>query len=151
LKKNETMAFSLSKLFGNSVSIPTDSTDAIIKDVENKPFGVSEHNVLYGGLNELGGYFFFQTIIVGQLHVKVKNGAKLLFKSDDFELQLNSDMQELESEHSPVKGRSITKIDFEINESDIKKLENAKLTSIQLSVKNHSIVFSKHRPSDEEE
>ena len=36
---------------------------AIIKDVENTPFGVSENNVLYAGLNELGGYFFFQTVV----------------------------------------------------------------------------------------
>ena len=59
----------LKSAFGNSNTSKTvetqDSTDAIIKDVDNKPFAVSDQNVLYAGLNELGGYFFFQTVIVG--------------------------------------------------------------------------------------
>jgi hypothetical protein len=145
------MAFSLSKLFGNTTSESSDSIEAIIRDVENKPFGVSQNNVLYGGLNELGGYFFFQTVIVGQLHIKSKEGATLVFKGDDFELQLNSDMLELESEHSPVKGRSVTKIDFEIDEDNMKSLENKKLKSIQLDIKKQTILFTKPMNSDEEE
>ena len=151
LLKFKIMAFSLSKLFGNTTSQSSDSIQAIIRDVENKPFGVSQNNVLYGGLNELGGYFFFQTVIVGQLHIKSKDGATLLFKGDDFELQLNSDMLELESEHSPVKGRSVTKIDFEIDEDNVKQLEKVKLKSIQLEVKKQSLLFTKHISADEEE
>jgi hypothetical protein len=145
------MAFSLSKLFGNTTSESSDTVEAIIRDVENKPFGVGQNNVLYGGLNELGGYFFFQTVIVGQLHIKSKEGATLVFKGDDFELQLKSDMLELESEHSPVKGRSVTKIDFEIDEDKMKSLENRKLKSIQLDVKKQTILFTKPVNSDEEE
>jgi hypothetical protein len=145
------MAFSLSKLFGNTTSESSDTVEAIIRDVENKPFGVGQNNVLYGGLNELGGYFFFQTVIVGQLHIKSKEGATLVFKGDDFELQLNSDMLELESEHSPVKGRSVTKIDFEIDEDNMKSLENKKLKSIQLDIKKQTILFTKPINSDEEE
>ncbi|GGW60474.1 hypothetical protein DFQ11_102690 [Winogradskyella epiphytica] len=150
------MAFSLSKLLGKSSKTETtDSVEAIINDVQNKPFGVSESNVLYAGLNELGGYFFFQTVIVGQLSVKSKVGAELYFIGEDnFKLQLHSDMPEFESEGSDIKGRHVTKIDFAIEESDVKKLEKATLKSIQLIVKKHDIVFSKYvvlDASDEEE
>ena len=59
------MAF-LSKLFGSKTSETKsqsgDTIEAIINDVENRPFGVSDKNVLFAGLNELGGYFFFQTV-----------------------------------------------------------------------------------------
>ena len=149
------MAF-LSKLFGSKVSEnnskPQDSIEAIITDVENKPFGVSDNNVLFAGLNELGGYFFFQTVIVGQLSVKSKNGAQLYFIGEDFKLQLEADMPEFESESSDIKGRNVTKIDFQIEESDIKSLENATLKSIQLKVKKHDILFHKYAVvSDEEE
>lgn len=150
------MAF-LSKLFGSKTSEKTstgDTIEAIINDVENKPFGVSESNVLYAGLNELGGYFFFQTVVVGQLSVKSKTGATLAFTGDDFKLNLNSDMPEFESENSDIKGRNVTKIDFQIEESDVKHLENATLRSIQLKVKKHDILFSKYvviDASDEEE
>lgn len=56
------MGFSLTKLFGNKTSDTksNDSIEAIIHDVENTPFGVSKNNVLFAGLNELGGYFFFR-------------------------------------------------------------------------------------------
>ncbi|NRD22803.1 hypothetical protein HNV10_06100 [Winogradskyella litoriviva] len=148
------MAFSLSKLFGNSASKTSDSTDAIIRDVENHPYGVSENNVLYAGLNELGGYFFFQTVIVGQLHIKCKTGATLTFLGDNFELQLDSDMPEFESENSSIKGRSITKIDFQIEESEVKKLENATLNSVKVKAKQQNLLFKKStivEVSEEEE
>jgi hypothetical protein len=152
LLKLEFMAFSLSKLFGNKTSEAQSSTndtiEAIITDVENKPFGVSEKNVLFAGLNELGGYFFFQTVIVGQLNVKSKTGAQLYFMGENFELQLESDMPEFESDRSNIKGRHLTKIDFQVEESDIKKLENATLKSMQLKVKNHDILFRKHAVVD---
>jgi len=149
------MAFSLSKLFGSKTSeskVKTNDTiEAIIRDVQNKPYGVSENNVVYAGLNELGGYFFFQTVIVGQLHIKSKTGGKLYFTGDNFELKLDSDSLEFESEHSDIKGRSVTKIDFQIEESDIEQLENAKLNGIRLLVKNQDILFSKYVVTDEEE
>ena len=150
------MAFSLSKIFGNKASQAksNDSIEAIIKDVENQPYGVTDNNVLFAGLNELGGYFFFQTVIVGQLHIKCKTGATLTFFGDDFELQLESDMPEFESEGSSIKGRSITKIDFQVEESEVKKLEKATLNSVQIKVKKHNLVFKKSLVidiSDEEE
>ncbi|SDH88281.1 hypothetical protein [Winogradskyella thalassocola] len=152
------MAFSLSKLFGSKNSETTsqsgDTIEAIINDVENRPFGVSEKNVLFAGLNELGGYFFFQTVIVGALNVKSKTGAQLYFVGDNFKLKLDADMPEFESENSDTKGRNVTKIDFQIEESDVKNLENATLRSIQIKVKKHDILFSKYvviDASDEEE
>lgn len=60
-------------------------------------------------------------------------------------------MPEFESENSDIKGRYITKIDFQIEESDIKQLENRKLNSIQLNVKKYDILFTKYIVSDEEE
>ena len=52
-------------------------------------------------------------------------------------------MPEFESEGSSVKGRSITKIDFQVEESEVKKLEKATLNSVQIKVKKHNLVFEK--------
>ncbi|GGI58012.1 hypothetical protein [Winogradskyella haliclonae] len=135
------MAFSFLK---NKKNKSTDTIEAIIKDIESTPFGVSENNVLYAGLNELGGYYFFQTVIVGQLNIKTMNGAKLNLKGEGIELELKSDSPEFESDPSPVKSRRITKIDFQIEESDIKTLENSRITSIQLKAKKQEIMFTKY-------
>ncbi|SHH39965.1 hypothetical protein [Winogradskyella jejuensis] len=138
------MGFSLSKLVGKNKNKSTDTVEAIINDVENTPFGVSESNVLYAGLNELGGYYFFQTVIVGQLYIKTMTGAKLILKGEGIELELKSDSSEFESDPTPVKSRSITKIDFQIEEADIKTLQNSRITSIQLKAKKHDILFTKY-------
>jgi hypothetical protein len=70
---------------------------------------------------------------------------------DNFKLQLESDMPEFESEGSDIKGRNVTKIDFQIEECDIKSLENSTLKSMQLKVKKHDVLFTKYIVSDEEE
>jgi len=145
------MGFSLSKLIEKNKNKSTDSVDAIIKDVENTPFGVSESNVLYAGLNELGGYYFFQTVIVGQLNIKTMTGAKLILKGEDIALELKSDSLEFESDPSPVKSRSITKIDFQIEEADIKTLQNSRITNIQFKAKKQDILFTKYVGGEEEE
>ncbi|WP_412560361.1 hypothetical protein [Winogradskyella sp. MIT101101] len=147
------MGFSFSKLFNKTESTQNtdDTIEAIIASIEYQPYAVSDNNVLFAGLNELGGYFFFQTIIVGQLKVKVKNGAQLIFSGENFELRLDSDSIEFESDPTDVKGRYITKIDFQIEEADIKTLEKAKLKNILLKVKNKEITFGKYEGFDEEE
>lgn len=130
----------------------SDSVEAIIKDVENTPFGVSEENVLYAGLNELGGYYFFQTIVVGKLHIKTTNGATLLIKSvSGNELVLKSDMPELESDSSIVTRRSITKIDFQVEENDIVTLQRNKMVSMMLKVKKNEVLFTRFDGGRDEE
>ncbi len=140
------MGFSFSKLFNKkeSETLTDDTIETIIKEVEHQPYGVSRSNVLFSGLNELGGYLFFQTVVVGALNVKCKNGAKLIFKGKDFELTLDSDSLEFESSHTEVKGRYATNIDFQIEKADIKELEKAKLKEILLKVKKHEILFTKY-------
>lgn len=142
------MAFSFLKSKKNKSN---DTVEAIINDIEQTPFGISENNVLYAGLNELGSYYFFQTVIVGQLNIKTSNGAKLILKGNDIILELKSDSPEFESDPSPVKGRSITKIDFQIEEADIKTLQNSRITSIQLKAKKQDILFTKYVGNNEEE
>lgn len=128
-----------------------DHTEAIINDIEHEPFAISDSNVLYAGLNELGGYYFFQTVIVGTFHTKTIKGAQLKIIGHDFEMLLDSDMVELESDHSNVSNRSITKIDFQIEEVDAAKMERSSLKQLCLKCKNQEISFAMCELQDEEE
>ena len=147
------MGFSLTNTFGKkSTKIKTeDNINAILNDIESEPFGISEHNVLFAGLNELGGYYFFQTVIVGQFHIKTVKGISITLKSESIVMTLKSDTDELESEAASIKGRYITKVDFEIEKSDLERLQNEKITQITISGKNQNIVFTKYVALDEEE
>lgn len=128
-----------------------DHTEAIINDIDNEPFAISDSNVLYAGLNELGGYYFFQTVIVGTFHVKTLKGAQLKVIGDNFEFVLDSDMLELESDHSNVSNRSISKIDFQIEEAEAAKLDRNVLKQLILTCKNKELNFAIFEISDEEE
>jgi len=128
-----------------------DHTEAIINDIDNDPFAISDTNVFYAGLNELGGYYFFQTVIVGTFHIKTVKGAQLKVIGNDFELLLNSDMIELESDHSNVSNRSISKIDFQIEEADAAKMDRSNIKQLVLTCKNEDLTFSIYELSDEEE
>jgi len=131
---------------GNSKSTQSlstsDTIEAIINDIEHEPFAISDTNVLYAGLNELGGYFFFQTVIVGTFKVKTKKGGQLTMSGKNFELKLNSDSVEFESDPTDIKGRSITKIDFQIEDEDVAKITKAQIDELQLSCKSDTILFS---------
>ena len=140
------MGYSFSKLFNTAKTEQTtgDTIEAIIASVKHQPYGVSEHNVLFAGLNELGGYLFFQTVILGTLHIKCKHGAQLTFKGKNFELTLHSDSLEFASNPTETKGRYATNIDFQIEKSEIKQLEKATLNEIVLKVKKQEVLFGRY-------
>lgn len=158
LQKFNTMGF-FSKMtsgFGNQKGSNSDMdptyTEDIIKEIENEPFAIADSNVMYAGLGEIAGYHLLQTVIVGTFRIKTFKGAKLKIIGDDFELNLKSDMVELESDFSNVSNRSITKIDFEINEVDLPKITKSNIQSLELSAKKEHIPFSiVHVAKDEEE
>lgn len=137
------MKFSLGSLFSSRKNNDFDNQlEDIINDFEETPFAVSESNAMYAGFGELGGYHFIQTIIIGSLAVKTFNGARLDIVMNDFELNLNSDSNELRSEHSHISGRNITRIDFQIEESDIKKIESSRPEKVILSSDRKRIEFN---------
>jgi hypothetical protein len=118
-----------------------DYTENIIKSIDTKPFGISNKNVIYATSNELGGYYYLKTTIVGSFHIKTFKGATLTLKTTDSELVLKSDMSELESDFSNVSGQSITNIDFEIEENAIKSLNASKIEHILLLSKKSKVEF----------
>jgi len=56
-------------------------------------------------------------------------------------LDLKTDMDEFESDHSNVSNTFMTRIDFQIEESDIQLITNDHFESLTLSAKKHLIVF----------
>jgi len=142
------MGFSFGKLlntFGNKgikeQELDNNNVEAIMSSIEDQHFAVSDQNVMYAAINELGGYYYLKTIIVGAFKIKTMKGATLSIKSDDLELDLVTDMDEFESEHTNISKRYVTRIDFQVNEEDVPKIDPSKLNSLELKAKKHSITF----------
>ena len=151
------MKFSLSKLkqaFVKSATqenVQEDSfTDDIIKSIEQKPFASSSENVCFASTNELAGYYYLQTVIVGKFKIKTFDGAQLQVLGSDIALNLDSDMMELESERYAIPKSYITRIDFMLNEKDLPKIGRSLLHTLILSAKNQKVEFSVIQMEEEE-
>lgn len=143
------MKFKLDKIlaaFGNTRSLePThgDSyTEDIINSIDEEAFAVSEQNVLFAKISELGGYYYVITIVVGAFKIKTNKGANLSIEGENFNLILNSDMDEFESNHSNVSNRFITRIDFQIEKEDVSKFDIKTIKSLKLSAKKQEVIFN---------
>ena len=135
------MKFPFRKTRTKELTLIEDFTDTIINDIEDPAFAVSQQNVMYTSVKELGGYFYLVTIIVGAFKIKTNKGAKLNIAGANFELELNADMDEFESDHTNVSNRFITQIDFQIEEDDILKIDKSLIKTLTLSAKKHQISF----------
>lgn len=143
------MNFSIDKIlaaFGNPRALERthkdNYTEDIINSIEEKPFAVSKQNVMYAGLKELAGYYYFKTIIVGSFKVKTFKGAALKIELEDEVLDLKSDMLELESDFSNVSNRYISSIDFEIEKDEVTRLSKSNVKSLQLLSKKQDVRFT---------
>ena len=142
------MKFKLNKIlgaFGNTRSSEPTHDDNYIKDiiksVEEAPFAVSEQNVLFAKVSELGGYYYVITIVVGAFKIKTKNGGNLSLEGKNLNLILNSDMDEFESNHSNVSNSFITRIDFQIEKEDVPKLNKKSIKTVKLTSKKQEVIF----------
>lgn len=143
------MKFSLNKIltaFGSKKTTEQLSeggyTDSIINSIEEKAFAVSDFNVMYAGVVELAGYYYFKTMIVGKLKIKTFNGAALTITSNNEPLILKSDMGELESDFSKVSKQYITSIDFEIDKKQIAILNKSEIKNLSIQCKKQVVGFN---------
>lgn len=137
------------KLFSSKKSNNTladeDYLKTIIESGKDEPLAVSNNNAMYVGYNELGGYYYLQTYIIGALNIKTKTGAKLVIDGNDYNLKLNSDMSEFESDPAHPLKAQVTKIDFEIEKNDVQKLKRSSMKQLTLTVKKKEIVFNMYK------
>jgi len=152
------MKFSLSKLkkpFGTSETKANPQeqnyTDDLIKSLEHKPFAMSSDNVCYASANELAGYYYLQTMILGKFKIKTFDGAQLKVLGTDVELTLESDMMELESEIYTIPKSYLTRMDFILNEKDLPKIGRSQIHTLIFTAKKQNLEFSVIPSEDMEE
>ena len=116
-------------------------TEEKINEVTGVPLGFADRNLLYARTNELVGYHYLETVVIGDFHVKTVKGATLTLIGDDFEVVLRSEMDEVQSDYSNVSNRSMTTIDFEIDEADLDKLKVSRLKGLSLTAKKRKVEF----------
>ena len=110
--------------------------------VEDKPFAISERNIMFTGMKELAGYFYFRVVVFGQFKIKTFKGAELTITCKNTEIKLKSDMDELASDYGMIPNSFITSIDFEIDKNQIEKLNTTKIESLRVVSKKQDVTFT---------
>ncbi|WP_111708611.1 hypothetical protein [Lutibacter citreus] len=136
------MAFSISKLFKSKTPtiVNLETLDKLDFQGGTK-YALNESNIAYVDIEELGGFPYLKTIIIGDTSVKIKRiGCTLSFNFNKNDiLKLNSDNTDIES--NKIKGTNIyyTEIDFELNESEADKIKTIKVETILFNLNTLSL------------
>lgn len=137
------MAFSFSNLF-KSQKVP--SSSALISEIDFKggtKYGKNDGNAVYLDIEELGGFPFIKTIIIGQFSTKIKRtGCTLTFVFDKDSIVLSSDNTDVASNQIKNTMAFYTEIDFELTEEEAEKIRNEKVLEIQYNFKDKILAFN---------
>ena len=134
------MAFSFSNLLKSKKE---KLTTEVIPKIEYKggtKFAQSSANDVYLDIEELGGFPFIKTIIIGAFSTKIKRvGCTLTFLFKNDSITLNSDNTDIES--NKIKNTNVfyTEIDFECNDDEAAKIKNEKAVEIQYTFKGKKL------------
>lgn len=138
------MAFSFSKLFNKPKEVP--SIPEIIEKIDFKggtKYAKNETNIVYADIEELGGFPYLKTVIIGDTAVNIKRiGCTVAFNFDNESIKLNSDNTTIESNKIKKTNVYFTEIDFELNEQDATKIKNSKVITMEYGFKNKIIPFN---------
>ena len=105
-------------------------------------FAENETNKVYVDIEELGGFNYLKTVIIGDLSVKIKRVGCTL------DLNLKNEVISLDSDDTKVESNSIkktpifyTEIDFELEKDQAKRIKKGKVKSLTYTFKDQSFTF----------
>ncbi len=132
--------------FSNILKSKKEKTPSeVIPKIEYKggtKYAEDETNNVYLDFEELGGFPFIKTIIIGELSTKIKRtGCTLTFIFKNESITLNSDNTDIESNKIKNTPSYYTEIDFELNEAEAERIKNGKVTEIQYNFKGKVYIF----------
>ena len=137
------MAFSFSNLFKSQKA---QSSQDLISEIDFKggtKYGENSSNNVYLDIEELGGFPFIKTIIIGDFSTKIKRaGCTLTFIFENDSLILSSDHTDVESNQIKNTRAYYTEIDFELLEAEAEKIRNEKVLEIQYAFKDKILAFN---------
>lgn len=136
------MAFSLSKIF-KSKNTETSSEEYPKIDFKGgTKYAEDTKSTVYLDFEELGGFPFIKTIIIGEFSTKIKRvGCTLTFGFEKDALTLNSDNTDIESTKIKNTPFSYTEIDFELNDDEAARIKKESVKEIKYTFKGKIYSF----------
>jgi len=136
------MAFSFSSLFKPQ---KVQNIAEIISKIDFKggtKYGENSTNTVYLDIEELGGFPFIKTVIIGDFSTNIKReGCTLSFIFENDRLVLSSDNTDVASTQIKNVAVYVTEIDFELVEEEAEKIRNEKVVELQYTFKDKVLAF----------
>ncbi|NEW80199.1 MAG: hypothetical protein GZ086_12410 [Gelidibacter sp.] len=137
------MAFSFLNLLKPKSTI---SVSEIISEIDFKggtKYAENSSNTVYLDIEELGGFPFIKTMIIGDFSTKIKRiGCTLSFIFENDSLVLSSDNNDVESNQIKNTPAYYTEIDFELTEEESAKISSEQVLEIQYTFKDKILAFN---------
>ena len=137
------MAFSFLNILKPKRSI---GISEIISEIDFKggtKYAENSSNVVYLDIEELGGFPFIKTIIIGDFSTKIRRtGCTLTFVFENESLVLGSDNTDVESNQIKNTIAYYTEIDFELTEEEAAKIKSEQVLEIQYSFKDKLLALT---------
>ena len=117
-------------------------TENKIINVRGMQIASSENGGIWIEYQELAGFRFLNTIIIGQFNMKTYDGCQLTFLGGNIEITIISDTKEIESDSSNVSNRWITNVAFDVTDINTDFIETKAADTVQLTYKKSSETFN---------
>lgn len=136
------MAFSFSNLLKSKKETITNQPIPKIDFKGGTKYAENETSDVYLDFEELGGFPYIKTIIIGDISEKIKRvGCSLNFIFKKETLTIHSDNTDIESNSIKNTPFYVTEIDFEVNENEAQKIKENTVLRVEFIFKNNTYSF----------
>lgn len=115
------------------------NTSEIINQIDYKEgtlFAKNDTNKIYIDIEELGGFPYLKTVIIGDTQTRIKrDGCSISFVLKNEEITLNSDNTTVESSEINKSGVFYTPIDFELDKAQSKQIQSKNISEVKYKFK----------------
>ena len=116
-------------------------TEEKIKNISGIKIAESKQGQFWVSFQELNGFLFMNSTILSHMNLKTSRGTKITILTEDYEIEIDSDEAEIESDFSNVSNTWITKVSFVIDSKERGIIENRNFEEIEYQLKHKKLRF----------
>ena len=116
-------------------------TENKIKNISGIKIAESKEGQFWIKHQELNGFMFMNSTILSRNNLKTSKGAKLVVFTDDYEITMDSDEFQIESDFSNVSNTWITKVSFVIESREKDIIASKKFEEIEYHYEKMKLKF----------
>lgn len=116
-------------------------TEEKIKNISGIKIAESKQGQFWVNFQELNEFLFMNSTILSHFDLKTSRGTKITILTKDYEIEIESDEKEIESDFSNVSNTWITKVSFVIDSKEREIIENRNFEEIEYKLKKEKLRF----------